>query len=255
MSATEHDVVRPARGSLLIQCGSFFFRTRNGLFPLVLLLLFAGFRPVYPRGSERLDNWPDLLGITVALIGQILRAAVIGYAYIKRGGKNRQVYAETLVTEGFFRHSRNPLYAGNLLVLLGLFLIHGNPWVYALGMLFFLFAYSAIVAAEEAYLRGKFGAEYDDYCRRVNRWLPDFRGLRGTTRGMRFNWQRVVTKEYGSTCAWCAGALLLLAYDTLTYFDYRQRQPFLTLLGILLALVMVAWGVIRWLKKRGRLSN
>ena len=58
------------------------------------------------------------------------------------------MYAETLVTRGFFAHSRNPLYLGNFLVLLGLFVIYNNPWVYALGVAFFAVTYRAIVAAE-----------------------------------------------------------------------------------------------------------
>jgi hypothetical protein len=37
-----------ARVSPLVPCGRFLFRYRNGVFPLVLLALFAAFRPVYP---------------------------------------------------------------------------------------------------------------------------------------------------------------------------------------------------------------
>jgi protein-S-isoprenylcysteine O-methyltransferase Ste14 len=253
-------VTRPAttgsrRASSLVAWGDFFFRNRNGVFPLVLLALFAGFRPVYPQGSERLDNWLDVVGIGIALLGQGLRVAVIGYVYIIRGGMNKQVYAEDLVTEGFFRHSRNPLYVGNLLVLLGLFVIHNNPWVYVLGGAFFLFAYCSIVAAEEAYLSRKFGEAYDDYCRRVNRWLPDLRGLRQSIEGMQFAWRRVIVKEYGSTYAWCAGALLLMAYDTLAYFSYDQRRLYLNSLGVILVVLTICWLLIRWLKRSLRLRE
>jgi len=246
-------VLSSADGSLLVRCGAFFFRFRDALFPLALVALFSTFRPVFPRGSERLDNWLDLLGVGTALAGQALRAVVIGYAYIRRGGKDRRVYADRLVTDGFFRHSRNPLYLGNLLVLAGLFMIHNNWWVYAIGVPFFLFAYSSIVAAEEAFLRAKFGAEYEQYCRRVNRWLPDLRGWRESVKDMQFAWRRVVLKEYGSTYAWTASALALMAYDTLTYFEYHQRQSYLNTLGLLLVLVTVGWGVARYLKKSRRL--
>jgi protein-S-isoprenylcysteine O-methyltransferase Ste14 len=244
-----------ARVSPLVPWGDFFFRYRNGIFPLVLLALFAGFRPVYPYGSERLDGWMDLVGIAVALAGQGLRVAVIGYAYIKRGGKNKQVYASRLVTEGFFAHSRNPLYLGNLLILLGLFVIHNNVWAYALGMAFFLFAYRAIVAAEESYLGDRFGEEYAAYCRRVNRWLPNLQGLGRSLEGMRFAWRRVVNKEYGSTYAWCASAVLLLAYDTLTYFDYEERQWYLNALAALLVILTTTWAIIRHLKRSRRLEE
>lgn len=238
---------------LQIRCGQFLFRQRNAVFPLALLALFAGFRPVYPLGSERFDRWLDLLGLAVAFAGQGLRAAVIGYAYIQRGGRHGQVYADRLVIEGFFGHSRNPLYLGNLLVLLGLFIIHNNPWVYALGGAFFLLAYSSIVAAEEAYLRTKFGEAYDAYCRRVNRWLPDFHGLGRSIEGMRFAWRRFLVKEYGSVYAWLATALVLLAYEALTHSDYQRERPRLIMLAVLLGLATAGWAAARFVKKGGLL--
>src|SRR5678815_5444661 len=61
-----------------------------------------------------------LAGLLIALSGQVLRAVTIGLEYIIRGGRNRQVYAEKLVTGGMFAHCRNPLYVGNFLVLVGL---------------------------------------------------------------------------------------------------------------------------------------
>jgi protein-S-isoprenylcysteine O-methyltransferase Ste14 len=60
------------------------------------------------------------------------------------------------------------------------------------------YGYVAIVAAEEAFLGEKFGAEYAQYCRRVNRWLPHLHGWRAAVAGMRFNWRRVLVKEYNT---------------------------------------------------------
>jgi protein-S-isoprenylcysteine O-methyltransferase Ste14 len=232
-----------ARPGILVRAGRLLFHHRNLLFPLVLVALLAGVRPAPP--AEGAVDWFNVLGLAVALAGQSLRVAVIGYAYIKRGGKNRQVYAAKLVTEGFFAHCRNPLYLGNLIVLLGLFMIHGHPWVYALGGAFFLFGYSAIVAAEEDYLRGKFGESYAMYCQRVSRWLPDFRGLRRSLEGMRFDWRRVVVKEYGSAYAWTVGAVLLLVYER----SERTPATFATA-GSVLALLTVGWIAARYYKKR-----
>jgi protein-S-isoprenylcysteine O-methyltransferase Ste14 len=229
------------------------FRHRNLIFPITLVALLGGFRPVYPLDSETLDRWLDALGLAVALAGQSLRAAVIGYAYIQRGGRHGRVYAAKLVTGGFFNHSRNPLYVGNLMILLGLFTIHGNPWAWALGSLFFLFAYRGIVAAEEAYLEEKFGDEYADYRRRVPRWLPDFRGLGRSLHGMEFAWRRLVIKEYGSTYAWIVGALLLLAYERLVHSGYAAARPVLAGVAVVLAIVTGGWVAARFVKK-GRLA-
>jgi protein-S-isoprenylcysteine O-methyltransferase Ste14 len=251
MNAAAHE----SSASPLVRFGNFLFRYRDALFPAVLLLLFLGSRPQYPRGSERLDNLLDALGVTVALTGQLLRLLAIGYVYIIRGGQNRRVYAKGLVTEGFFAHSRNPLYVGNLLVLLGLFLIHNNPWVYGLGIPFFLLSYAAIVVAEEAYLRGKFSLEYEAYARAVPRWLPRVRGLRQSLGGMRFNWRRAVLKEYTSTYTWTAGAVVLLAADTLAYHSYQERAGYLNTLWACLALLTLGWVAARYLKKSRRLRE
>jgi protein-S-isoprenylcysteine O-methyltransferase Ste14 len=230
--------------------GNWLFRTRNTVFPLVMLVLFLGFKPRLAGGSLQSDSWLDWLGFSIAVSGQLLRAAVIGYAYIKRGGLNKKVHADTLVTEGFFNHARNPLYDGNLLILAGLFVIHNNPWVYFIGGIFFVTAYLAIVAAEEAFLAGKFGPEYLDYCARVNRWWPRLAGLSATMQGMEFNWRRVVIKDYASAATWMLMALLLVALERFVYaresFSLQSCRPLILAGAVLLALV----ALVRVLKKR-----
>ncbi|MGQ0640824.1 MAG: methyltransferase family protein [Gemmatimonadaceae bacterium] len=232
----------------LVRYGNVLFKYRNALFPIVLLTLFFALPPVYAGGDPRSDALLDAAGVLVALTGQALRVAVIGYVYIIRGGKNASIYAEDLVTGGFFAHCRNPLYAGNILVLLGLFMIHNNPWVYALGIPFFLTGYAAIVAAEEAYLRGKFGESYDTYTRLVPRWVPRLQGLRDSIAGMQFNWRRVLLKEYGSTFAWTATAVVLMATQALRYSSYQERSAYMNTLGAVLVLLIIAYGTARYLK-------
>ena len=239
--------------SLLVRYGNFLFHYRNKLFPVVLLSLFFVFRPTLLGGDLRLDRWLDAAGVLVALAGQVLRVAVIGYVYIIRGGKNERIYAEDLVTGGFFSHSRNPLYLGNILVLFGLFMIHNNPWVYIIGIPFFVIGYVAIVAAEEAYLREKFGAAYDEYARDVPRWFPRLQGLRASIGDMTFNWRRVVLKEYGSTFAWTLGAIVLMTAETLIYSSYRENTAFLNTLWICLGILALAYGTVRYLKLTRRL--
>lgn len=233
--------------------GNWLFRTRNTVFPLVMLALFLGFRPVLFGGSLKTDAWLNLAGFAVAMAGQLLRAAVIGYAYIKRGGLNKKVHADVLVTEGFFNHSRNPLYDGNLLILAGLFIIHNNPWVYLLGGAYFIVAYLAIVAAEETFLIGKFGADYAQYCARVHRWWPRLQGLGATMQGMSFNWRRVIIKDYASAATWMLMALLLIGYERVLY-GQNTGGAYVDLL--LMAVVLIAAAVvIRTLKKQKRLRE
>jgi protein-S-isoprenylcysteine O-methyltransferase Ste14 len=181
----------------MVRIGNFLFHYRNGLFPLVYALLFLKSRPVV--GDYRLAA---VLGFFVALAGQFLRAVTIGLEYIIRGGRGRQVYAEKLVQGGIFAHCRNPLYVGNFVILLGIGIASNSSLFLGIGMPFFAFAYCAIIAAEENYLRNKFGKEFDDYCARVNRLVPNFSGLGQTLTGMKFNWRRLITAEYGSAYVW-----------------------------------------------------
>lgn len=136
----------------LIRVGQFFFRYRDALAPLVFLMLIVSTKPRLAFGSVRGDALIDGLGILVVAGAQVLRVGVIGYAYIIRGGKNKQVYAEQLVQEGFFAHSRNPLYLGNLVGICGLLVIHNSPSAYMIGIPFSLFLYVTIVVAEEDFL-------------------------------------------------------------------------------------------------------
>ena len=230
--------------------GNFLFKYRNGLFALVLFALLFGLPP-HPFGNDLAsDRWLDLAGLLVALAGQALRAAVIGLAYIKRGGLNKKVHADELVTEGLFRHCRNPLYVGNLLILAGLFIIHNNPLVYLLGGLFFLSAYVAIVAAEEHFLAGKFGQDYRDYCRSTPRWWIDLRGLGMTLEGMRFNWRRVLAKDYASAFTWIITALAVMAWEAVATVGWSAALPRVEETGLLALLGLVFLLAVRWLKKR-----
>jgi protein-S-isoprenylcysteine O-methyltransferase Ste14 len=176
---------------------------------MIILAALLLAQPHFSFDSYDLDTLVDLLGIAVILAGQTLRVMTIGYEYIRRGGRAGRVYAEDLVQGGIFAHCRNPLYVGNLLIAAGFLIVLGNGWLMLLGVPLMLFIYRSIVAAEEAYLAEKFGADYAEYCRRVNRWLPDWSGLGASLAPMRFNWRRVLVKEYNTLFGVLAALLLL----------------------------------------------
>jgi len=100
----------------MIALGQFFFRYRNAVFPLMMLVALAIVRPRYSFGSPSSDWLVDAVGLVLIFAGQTLRVITIGYDYIRRGGRDGRVYAEGLVQGGVFAHCRNPLYLGNILV-------------------------------------------------------------------------------------------------------------------------------------------
>jgi protein-S-isoprenylcysteine O-methyltransferase Ste14 len=237
----------------MITLGRLFFRFRNTVFPLLIVFALLVCTPVRLLNDAGSDAWMDIAGVLVALLGLVVRGMTIGYEYIVRGGRNRRVYADTLVQGGVYAHTRNPMYLGNGLLVLGCALIINAPEFYLVALPLTVLAYGSIIAAEEAYLRDKFGGEFDAYCRRVNRIVPGLAGWRRSMAGMRFNWRRLIVKEYNTIFGAVAAVTALSVWD-----DYRivgeQALPsprlVLTLAIPWLAGYVVVWG----LKKTRRLQ-
>ena len=234
----------------MVKLGNFLFRNRNGIFPLFYLMLFVPSWEVFANPVTAM-----IIGFSVTIIGQLTRVITIGLVYIIRGGKDRRVYAEDLVTTGIFAHCRNPLYVGNILILVGLGIASNSLLFMAVFTPIFLIFWQAIVLAEENYLRNKFGEQYDAYCKGVDRWLINFTGLGQTFRSMQFKWRRVIIREYNSTYIWMTGAVLIVMknfYFHKEQFDFHENLPvFIFILVGLLILYLLA----RYLKKSRKLVS
>jgi len=240
----------------MISIGNFFFKYRNLLFIFLYLLLFL---PSPSLFSEQYFGatyywWPLTIGLLVTITGQLIRGATIGLAYIIRGGKDGKVYAEDLVTTGIFHHCRNPLYVGNILMLLGVGILSNSLLYVAVVMPVFMLIYHAIVLAEENFLRGKFGQAFNTYCSQVNRWVPSLKGIGATFSSMQFKWKRWLLKEYNTQYIWLSGIvlILLIKYPQLTGYNELHRN---TLLAVILPLLLVWYLFVRYLKKSGKLKE
>lgn len=239
----------------MISIGNFFFRYRNFLFIFLYLLLFLPSPQLFK--AEVFGNKyyiiPIVLGLLITFSGELIRGITIGLAYIIRGGRDKKVYAEKLVTEGIFNHCRNPLYVGNILMLLGVGVLSNSLYYVGIVIPLFLFIYQAIVLAEENFLRNKFGADFDAYCSRVNRWLIRLGGIGKTMSQMRFNYKRWLLKEYNTLMVWLVGivAILLFKYPELTP-DSDTRN---TIFGASLVILGVVYFYVRYLKKSGKMTD
>lgn len=84
---------------------------------------------------------------------------------------------QKLVVVGFYRYVRNPMYVGFFAGWFSLWVLFGRAnrasltvaLVAVVGIELFVRLY------EEPTLRGKFGADYDEYCKNVPRWIPRLR--------------------------------------------------------------------------------
>lgn len=79
--------------------------------------------------------------------------------------------ARTLVTDGFFRWSRNPMYLGMLLILVGAAVLYGTAGALLPIPIFVLIIRQRFILPEEQFMENAFGQQYRDYRARVRRWL------------------------------------------------------------------------------------
>lgn len=238
--------------NLMLSIGNFFFKYRNQAFPLIIVALFVAAPPAATvLGSATLEHWKDAAALLIVSAGLILRATVIGYAYIKRGGLNKRVYAKDLVTEGMFGVCRNPLYVGNMLIYSGLFLFHGNPVVVAVGCVLFGFIYQCIIYAEEEFLADKFGEAYSAYCRDVPRWGLKLSAFSASTEGMAFNIRRVIAKDYSTMSSTLIALLATEFYRVAADSISDQELSYAMVLVGLFVAVIVLTGLVSSMKKMG----
>jgi protein-S-isoprenylcysteine O-methyltransferase Ste14 len=114
----------------------------------------------------------------VRLVGLALMAAGIGLAgwfiwTMRRAGTpvDPREAPTALVTEGPFRHTRNPAYVAFTLTYSGLSLLTSILWPLLLLPLVLLAVDRGVIQREERYLEKQFGSSYRQYRHRVRRWL------------------------------------------------------------------------------------
>lgn len=228
----------------LVRLGDFSFKYRGYMLPIAVILLM-----IPSRAFTADPAVAGLVGFLIAVVGQAARVVTIGLAYIIRGGKDHKVYAEELVTSGLYSHCRNPMYVGNFFLVIGL-AVASNSWVFALvGIPLSLGMHKAIVAAEENFLRKKFGAQFDEYCARVPRWVPRLSGLARTVSGMHFEWRRVVAKEYRAGFDWFSAVAVVVLLNLWRAEVLDEHEGLAAAMAIFIGIRFVLWVAARQLNK------
>ncbi len=187
-------------------------------------------------GGPLVDEVLDLVGVSLCILGEALRFYVTGWVPDGTSGQNDRLEAVVLNTRGPYAWVRNPLYVGNLLLVLGLLCVANEAFVYGVGLAFFFGSYFFIIRAEEDFLRGKFLHAFDDYCARVPRWFPRWSpAFTGSLREGTFDVRRALKKEHNPTMAWITGVVALVAMESWTRHPVQAAT-----LGTLAALEAIA---------------
>lgn len=142
-------------------------RTPVQTFVLIPLAVIA-FELALHRGAIAVTPW----GVPLLVWGYLQYRWVGSYRLPLAGGSHgMEVPPERIVSQGPYRFTRNPMYLGHLIFLLGLALTF-RSWLALIILAARALWFHRRVLQDEARLEGIFGAEYDSYRARVKRWIP-----------------------------------------------------------------------------------
>jgi len=230
--------VTPApRGTLLGVAGPREYRWRLWILlasqpVLALVGLAAGAYPgtlMEPEFGER----AAIACIVLSFLGVFLRVWASSYLE-SRVMASGAACADLLVTDGPYSWCRNPLYIGTGLLILAMAVLYG-PWIFMATLVWHAIRYERIAAYEEMHLRGRWGAQFDDYATRVHRWLPNpfrshardvvvrVRGILSNSLFVAIGLGNVLFAIYGSAW-WVVGCGLISAPVMIFVHRDRVRQ-------------------------------
>jgi protein-S-isoprenylcysteine O-methyltransferase Ste14 len=116
---------------------------------------------------------PDVARVLGPVLLVLSLVGMSGFLAFRRHRTSPNPYrpSTTLVTDGPYRFTRNPMYVGFTLMYLGVALWAGALWPVVLLPVVLVVMQRGVIAREERYLEAVFGEEYRAYRGRVRRWI------------------------------------------------------------------------------------
>lgn len=112
------------------------------------------------------------LGVFVGVGALVCIAGVVAFVRAKTTvNPHKPDEASELVSSGVYRVTRNPMYLGFALALVGWALFQGSLWGLVWVAAFVVYLDRFQIRPEERALAAAFGRTFEDYCARVRRWL------------------------------------------------------------------------------------
>ncbi|MBE0442131.1 MAG: methyltransferase family protein [Psychrobacter sp.] len=139
---------------------------------IIIAAVMYGASRIIPNLQFDFDG-SNTLAIGLSTIG--LGSGVMGVAQFKKAQTTVNPHtpekATNLVTRGIYQYTRNPMYLGLVLILLGwaFYLSHFLPFM--LVPVFMIYMTRFQIQPEERMMTQKFGIEYQDYIAKVRRWI------------------------------------------------------------------------------------
>ena len=188
--------------------GDWLFKYRSFLpFFIVPFLLYCMLTPL----ELYIQKMLLYIGLSISYIGEYIRIYTIAYVPAGTSGRNtKQQFATSLNKLGIYSIVRHPLYLGNFLIFLGLFIFTGNIYGITIFILIFWIYYERIMFAEEAFLIDKFDDEYKDWSLKTPAFIPN--PILYSRINTKFSLLKVLEREYSGICGIIVIYTFLLVY-------------------------------------------
>jgi protein-S-isoprenylcysteine O-methyltransferase Ste14 len=145
------------------------------LLPPLLFILFAVLMGVLCWGFGFKHNilYPlNLIGLPFLLTGLLIAQANKKLFIKLKTNVNTFNEPDKLVTTGVFKYSRNPMYLGFAIAMIGIAILYqGAISSFLLAVVFFVIVDRWYIKFEERAMLNKFGKEYKLYCQNTRRWI------------------------------------------------------------------------------------
>lgn len=236
----------------LVRQGGWLFRWRSylplGILALVLLSLVGA---PFPFRSELAERSWELFCLAVSLSGLAVRAYAVGTTPSGTSGRNtRKQVADELNTSGLYSVVRHPLYLGNFLLWMGVALLPCIWWLPLLVGLAFALYHERIMAAEEAFLREKFGDAFTRWAERTPAFIPALGQWRAPA--LPFCLRTVLRREYSGLFGMIAAfAVVDGSWEWLAGVHRGLDELWV----VLFAAGLLAYVVLRTLKRKTRVLH
>ncbi|MBC8051816.1 MAG: lipid A phosphate methyltransferase [Sphingobacteriaceae bacterium] len=219
------------------------------LYPVAVAVLYFYLDAAYPKITDLV--W-CVICLVVSLLGLVIRAITIGFVPLGTSGRNTDggQVAEVLNQKGIYSTVRHPLYLGNFLMWLGLFMYLSIWWFVVICSLAYWIYYERIMIAEEEFLRKKYGSTYELWASKTPAFIPDFSLWKSAD--LSFSVKNVLKREYNGLLA---VAVTFSIFNVTAHYFYDEAFKLDCFWQVVLIISSILFITLRTLKRHTRVLH
>jgi protein-S-isoprenylcysteine O-methyltransferase Ste14 len=233
----------------LKKLGNAFFRWRSYI-PLILLpILILRLNDLNQSfANQHLEIIYQAFCLLISFSGEFVRIITIGFVPSGTSGRNTKAQRATaLNTTGMYSITRNPLYLGNFLIILGVSVFTRSWQIVLINCILFLLFYVPIILVEESFLLTNFGDKYKEYLTKAPCFFPRFNLWNSAEND--WSWGMVIRREYSSIFSTTLSFVIIAHIRIYAVHNDVMASPTWLVIGGVFSLMWLTMRILRLLRK------